>query len=57
MIVVVAIVMRENLKALLRLLLEEKWNEIKPLMFALDHVFLLSLVVIVPLAVAFSSYR
>lgn len=55
MIVVVAIVMRENLKALKRLLFKEKWIEIKPLMFTIDHILLPSLVVIIPLAVAFST--
>ena len=54
-IVVVAIVMRENSKALTRLLFKEKWIEIKPLMFSLDHILLPSVVVIVPLAVAFST--
>jgi hypothetical protein len=55
MIVVVTVVMRENLKALVRLLFKEEWIEIKRLMFTVDHIFLPSLVVIVPLAVAFST--
>ena len=55
MSVVVAITMRENLKALVRLLFKEKWIENKPLMFTVDHILLPSVVVIVPLAVAFST--
>ena len=55
MIVVVAIVMRENLKALMRLLFKDKWIEIKPLIFIVDHILLPSLVIIIPLAVAFST--
>ena len=55
MIVVVAITMRENLKALVRLLFKEKWIKIKPLMFTVDHILLPSVVIIVPLAVAFST--
>ena len=52
MIVVVAIVMHENLKALTRLLFKDKWIEIKPLMFTVDHILLPSLVT---LAVGFST--
>ena len=55
MIVVIAITMRENLKSLTRLLFKEKWIEITPLMFTVDHILIPSVVIIVPLGVAFST--
>ena len=50
-----AIIMRENLKALTRLLFKEKWIEIKPFMFTVDHILLPTVVVILPLAIAFAT--
>ena len=49
------IVLRENLKALTRLLFKEKWMEIKPLMFAVDRILLPMVVIILPLATAFAT--
>ena len=49
------IVLRENLKALTRLLFKEKWIEIKPLMFTVDCILLPLVVIILPLAIAFAT--
>ena len=50
-----AIIIRENLKALVRLLFKEKWIEIKPFMFTVDHILLPTVVIILPLALAFAT--
>ena len=49
------IVLRENLKALIRLLFKKKWTEIKPLMFIVDRIVLPLIVVILSLAIAFAT--
>ena len=49
------IVLRENLKPLVRLLFKEKWIEIKPLMFTVDRIVLPMIVIILPLAIAFAT--
>ena len=54
-ILVDSVVLRENLKALTRLLFKERWIKIKPLMFTVDHALLPMVVTILPLAVAFAT--
>ena len=49
------IIMRENLKALIRMIFKKKWIEIKPLMFTVDHILLPLIAVTVPLALALAT--
>ena len=49
------IIMRENLKTLIRMIFKEKWIEIKPLMFTVDHILLPLVAATVPLALAFTT--
>lgn len=50
-----SIIMRENLKALTRLLFKEYWLENKKLTFAVDHILLPTFVIVLPLAAAFAT--
>ena len=50
-----SIIMRENLKALTRLLFKQHWNENKKFLFTVDRILLPTLAIILPLAISFTT--
>ena len=49
------IIMRENLKALIRMIFKEKWTAIKPFMLTVDYILLPLVAATIPLALAFAT--